>query len=144
MHTQRTYDPHRDLLELRGLERPACSNTLVPRGSHHISSLWSPAGVTAATGENRADVASRKEAKCNASVATGCVQRYKVRNAMKKGLPSDTLQLVDWELSRGGPLRCCTPVWISAASVSTSICLTVRERPSKLVPHRRMPTACSA
>src|SRR6266540_1764701 len=41
MHIQRTYDPHRDLLELRGLERPACSNTLVPRGSHHISSLWS-------------------------------------------------------------------------------------------------------
>src|SRR5256886_17327559 len=26
-----------------------------------------------------------------------------VRNAMKKGLPSDRLQLVDWELSRGGP-----------------------------------------
>src|SRR5947208_3753063 len=43
-----------------------------------------------------------------------------VRNAMKKGLPSDRLQLVDWELSRGGPFRCCTPVWISAASVSTS------------------------
>src|SRR5207248_3410814 len=39
-----------------------------------------------------------------------------VRNAMKKGLPSDRLQLVDWELSRGGPFRCCTPVWISAAS----------------------------
>jgi hypothetical protein len=36
---------------------------------------------------------------------------------MKKGLPGDTLQLVDWELSRGGPFRCCTPVWISAASV---------------------------
>src|SRR6266536_4890142 len=67
-----------------------------------------------------------------------------VRNAMKKGLPSDTLQLVDWELSRGGPFRCSTPVWISAASVSTSICLTVSERPSRLVPQRRMPTACSA
>src|SRR5207244_9064738 len=40
MHIQPTYDPHRDLLELRGLERPACSNTPVPRGSHHISSLW--------------------------------------------------------------------------------------------------------
>ena len=26
-----------------------------------------------------------------------------VRNAMKKGLPGDRLQLVDWELSRGGP-----------------------------------------
>src|SRR6266540_446378 len=59
--------------------------------------------------------------------------RRLVRNAMKKGLPGDRLQLVDWELSRGGPFRCCTPVWISAASVSTSIYLTVRERPSRLV-----------
>jgi hypothetical protein len=45
---------------------------------------------------------------------------------MKKGLPGDTLRLVDWELSRGGPFRCCTPVWISAASVSNFICLTAR------------------
>src|SRR5262245_40700101 len=42
MNIKRAYDPHRGLLELRGLERPACINTLVPRGSHHISSLWSP------------------------------------------------------------------------------------------------------
>jgi len=39
---KRAYDPHRDLPELHGLERPAWSNTPVPRGSHHISSLWSP------------------------------------------------------------------------------------------------------
>src|SRR5205085_4894431 len=44
-----------------------------------------------------------------------------VRNAMKKGLPSDRLQLVDWELSRGGPFRCCTPVWISAASEGATV-----------------------
>lgn len=42
---------------------------------------------------------------------------------MKEGLPGDTLQPVVWELSRGVPFR-CTPVWISAASVLTSICLT--------------------
>jgi hypothetical protein len=40
MNIKPTYDPHRDLLELHGLERPACSNTPVPRRSHHISSLW--------------------------------------------------------------------------------------------------------
>src|SRR5438034_4764326 len=32
--------------------------------------------------------------------ATSCARRSMVRNAMKKGLPSDTLRLVDWELSR--------------------------------------------
>src|SRR6266540_777333 len=57
--------------------------------------------------------------------------------------PGDRLQLVDWELSRGGPLQCCTPVWISAVSVSTSTCSTVRVRRSKLVRPRRMPTACA-
>src|SRR5919204_3737676 len=46
MNIKRAYDPHRDLLELHGLERPACSNTPVPRGSHHISSLWSPVVAT--------------------------------------------------------------------------------------------------
>jgi hypothetical protein len=39
MHIKRAYDPHRDLPELHGLERPACSNTPVPRGPYHISSL---------------------------------------------------------------------------------------------------------
>jgi hypothetical protein len=39
VHIQRTYDPHRDLLELHGLERPACSNTLLPRRPHHMSSM---------------------------------------------------------------------------------------------------------
>src|SRR5205823_987638 len=39
---KRAYDPHRDLPELHGLERPAWSNTPVPRGSHRISSLWIP------------------------------------------------------------------------------------------------------
>src|SRR5438093_8897004 len=69
MHIQRTYDPHRDLLELRGLERPACSNTLVPRGSHHISSLWSP---VVATGGNQGQIAGRGEPRKQAkSVATG-------------------------------------------------------------------------
>jgi hypothetical protein len=63
-----------------------------------------------------------------------------VRNAMKKGLPGDRLRLVTGSYRRGGPLRCCTPVWISVASVSTFICSTVRARRSSLVPRRRMPT----
>jgi hypothetical protein len=33
MNIKRAYDPHRDLLELHGLERPGCSNTPVPRES---------------------------------------------------------------------------------------------------------------
>jgi transposase len=33
---------------------------------------------------------------------------------MKKGLPDDRLRLVVWSYRRGGPLRCCTPVWIFA------------------------------
>src|SRR2546422_8782087 len=70
MNIQRTYDPHRDLLELHGLERPACSNTLVPRGSHHISSLWSP---VVATGGNRQQIGeSRKPQKQAKTVAVGC------------------------------------------------------------------------
>jgi hypothetical protein len=37
---------------------------------------------------------------------------------MEKGLPGDRLRLVVWSYRRGGPFRCCTPVWISVASVS--------------------------
>ena len=39
VHIKRTYDLHRDLLELLGLDRPACSNTLLPRRPHHMSSM---------------------------------------------------------------------------------------------------------
>src|SRR5215218_7449964 len=70
MHIQRTYDPHRDLLELRSLERPACSNTLVPRGSHHISSLWSP--VVATGGKRRQMPWRQKPGEQAKTVATGC------------------------------------------------------------------------
>ena len=34
---------------------------------------------------------------------------FMVRNAMKKGLPGDTLRFVSGSYRRGGPLRCCTP-----------------------------------
>ena len=34
--------------------------------------------------------------------------------------------------TKGGPLQCCTPVWISVASVSTSTCLTTRGRRSRV------------
>src|SRR5437773_2328716 len=80
MHIQRTYDPHPDLLELRGLERPACSNTLVPRGSHHISSLWSP--VVAIGGNHRQSDQGRKpqkQAKPLRPVAAGCMRSSMVR-----------------------------------------------------------------
>ncbi len=46
MNIKGAYHLHRDLLELHGLERPACSNTLVPRGSHYMSSLWSTGAAT--------------------------------------------------------------------------------------------------
>jgi hypothetical protein len=42
MNIKRAYDPHRDLLELHGLERPACSNTLVPRGVGCVNSVRGP------------------------------------------------------------------------------------------------------
>src|SRR6266508_16369 len=67
-------------------------------------------------------------------------QRSKlVRNAMKKGLPGDRLRFVTGSYRRGGPFRCCTPVWISVASVSTSTCsrLTVQRSRSA----RRRPTS---
>src|SRR6266542_3499670 len=40
-------------------------------------------------------------------------------------------------------IQCCTPVWISAADASTSICSTLRARRSRSVRRRRMPTACA-
>jgi hypothetical protein len=63
MNIKRAYDPHRDLLELHGLERPACSNTLVPRGSHHISSLWSPVVLADVAGDIDGWVAAHEPAK---------------------------------------------------------------------------------
>src|SRR6266542_3859330 len=59
MNIKGAYDLHRDLLELHGLERPACSNTLVPRGSHYMSSLWSP---VVATGGNQWQIGSGRKA----------------------------------------------------------------------------------
>src|SRR5262249_4832638 len=54
----------------------------------------------------------------------------------EEGPPGDRLRLVVWSYRRGGPFRCCTPVWISVASVSTSTCSTPRVRPSRWVRHR--------
>src|SRR5207247_4659122 len=59
MHIQCDYDPHRDLLELRRHQRHRVRNTLEPRGSHHIPSLWSP---VVATGGNWSQIAQREKA----------------------------------------------------------------------------------
>jgi hypothetical protein len=40
--------------------------------------------------------------------------------------------------TKGGPLQCCTPVWISVASVSTFTCSTLRARRSRSVRPRPM------
>src|SRR5215203_3070577 len=69
MNIKRAYDPHRDLLELHCLERPACSNTPVPRGSHHISPLWSPVVAIRATGGKWYD---RENARTSQTVVAGC------------------------------------------------------------------------
>src|SRR5436190_2025540 len=78
MNIKRAYDPHRDLLELHGLERPACFNTLVPRGSHHISSLWSP---VVATGGNQWQITERQKPRNKRKplpwIATGCLRHGK-------------------------------------------------------------------
>jgi transposase len=63
---------------------------------------------------------------------------------MKEGLPGDRLRLVDWSYREEARVQCFTPVWISAASVSTSICWTRRVRRSRSVRRHRMPTVCAA
>src|SRR6266542_5312311 len=68
MNIKGAYDLHRDLLELHGLERPACSNTLVPRGSHYMSSLWSP---VVATGGNRSQIRSTQKPQKQAKTVAG-------------------------------------------------------------------------
>src|SRR5829696_10293482 len=73
-------------------------------------------------------------------LATSCLGCSMGRNAMKKGLPGDTLWLVTGSYRRGGPLRCYTPVWISVASVSTSTCSTLRGRRSTLARRHRTRT----
>src|SRR5262245_60688230 len=42
--------------------------------------------------------------------------------------------------TKGGPTQCCTPDWISVASVSTSTCSTVTAGRSSAVHQRRTPT----
>src|SRR5829696_2209226 len=103
--------------------------------------LWSPA---VATRGNWWQMGGRREGLRQAkTVAVGCdglPATFMVRNAMKKGLPGDTLRLVAGSYRRGGPLRCCTPVWISVASVSTSTCSTLRGRRSTLARRHRTRT----
>jgi hypothetical protein len=116
MNIKRTYDPHRDLLELHGLERPACINTLVPRGSHHISSLWSP---VVATGGRRSQIQRREERQKQAkTVAVGCDQLP--FGAGKEGVdgssPSEGFSFV--------------PAWPVASVVTVDAVSLFRRRPS--------------
>jgi hypothetical protein len=46
---------------------------------------------------------------------------------MKKGLPGDRLRFVTGSYRRGGPLRCCTPDWISVASVQIDLARRLSE-----------------
>ena len=51
---------------------------------------------------------------------------------MKKGLLGGSLRVAHQEQPRGGPFQCCTLVWISAASGSTSTTMATRHGPSTL------------
>ena len=62
---------------------------------------------------------------------------------MKEGLPRSACSARPLR-DEGRPLQCCTPDWISAASVSTSTCSTRRVRRSRRVRRRPMPTAFAA
>src|SRR5205814_10372221 len=86
MHIQRDYDPHRDLLELRRQQRHRVRNTLEPRRSHYMSSLWSPVG---ATGGNRSQMAPPPKAQNKRKplpwAATGCREQRMVSRASAVG-----------------------------------------------------------
>src|SRR6266508_3816513 len=82
------------------------------------------------------DAVARGFAHCKVS-GSELGSNRKVRNAMKKGLPDDRLRLVVWSYREEARVQCCTPVWISVASVSTSTCWTRRVRWSTPA-HRRL------
>src|SRR6266542_1299669 len=96
---------------------------------HFVEQLWSRA--VAAERSPLQTLRTQDRRKQAETVAIGMV-----RNAMKKGLPGDRLRFVTGSYRRGGPLRCCTPDWISVASVSTSTCSTQMVRPSTSARHR--------
>src|SRR5918996_2780478 len=60
---------------------------------------------------------------------------------MHEGPPAERCSARPRE-TKGGPLRCCTPVWISVASVSSSTCSTQMVGPSSSARHRLTRTGC--
>src|SRR5207253_8309081 len=92
--------------------------------------LWSP--VVANGGNRRQIEESRKPQKQAKTVATGChplPENFHGKECDEGGPPAESCSARPRE-TKGGPTQCCTPDWISAASVSTSACSTWRAKRS--------------
>src|SRR5688572_9297932 len=91
-------------------------------GRQGMEHLWSRA---VATGGNRWQMGlPRKRLEQAKTVAMGCDQLPGPQNGKEcheGGPPAESCSARPRE-TKGGPLQCCTPVWISVASVSTFIC----------------------
>src|SRR5207237_7587895 len=84
--------------------------------------LWSP--VVANGGNRRQIEESRKPQKQAKTVATGChplPENFHGKECDEGGPPAESCSARPRE-TKGGPTQCCTPDWISAASVSISAC----------------------
>src|SRR6266566_3587141 len=111
------------------------------RGCHtrraaRMEPLWSP--VVATGGNQRQIDRAPKPQKQAKSVAIGCdrlLETFHGKECHEEGPPGEQCSARPWK-TKGGPFRCCTPVWISVASVSTSTCSTVRAGRSRSARHR--------
>src|SRR5262245_55191845 len=103
--------------------------------------LWSR--VVATRGRRWQIARSRKRQNQAKTVALGCDQLLKRahgKECHEEGPPAESCSARPRE-TKGGPTQCCTPVWISVASVSTSTSSTEWARRSRLARHRRTSTA---
>src|SRR4051794_24270851 len=98
-----------------------------------MEQLWSRAGATAGNRQQSAQPNNPPEhAK---SAAIGCRRLPSSQHGKEcheEGPPAESCSARPRE-TKGGPTQCCTPVWISAASVSTSTCSLQRARWSSAV-----------
>src|SRR5262245_4700202 len=95
--------------------------------------LWSR--VVATRGRRWQIARSRKRQNQAKTVALGCDQLLKRahgKECHEEGPPAESCSARPRE-TKGGPTQCCTPVWISVASVSTSTSSTSRVKPSRSV-----------